>query len=150
MYMFVLPNLKIYMYTPWVICLSCTSIYMDSIVFRDMYVYLLCWLFIHIPWNEILFWWKFSFSWFRVYLFNFMYMSILSKLLDIHVYPFWATCLHAYILVDSLCFGYVCILLGLSKHTYALKYIFFLVLTTFMFSMFICLTSCICLSCLNY
>ena len=51
MYMFILPNFKIYMYTPWVICLSCKSIYMDSIVFRDMYVYFLCCQNIHIPRN---------------------------------------------------------------------------------------------------
>jgi len=41
--------------------------------------------------------------------FDFMYMSIMSKLLFIHVHP-WATCLHAYSFVDSSCLGYVCIL----------------------------------------
>ena len=53
MYMFILTNFKIYIYTSWVICLSCKSIYMDSIVFRDMCVYFLCYQNIHIPWNII-------------------------------------------------------------------------------------------------
>ena len=55
MYMCILPNFKIYMYTSWVICLSCKSIYMDSIVFWDMCVYFLCCQNIHIPWNIIFF-----------------------------------------------------------------------------------------------
>ena len=120
MYMFILPNLKLYMYTLWVICLSCKSIYMDSIVFRDMYVYLLCWQFIHIPWNEICLGENFVFSCFHVWCFNFMYMSISFKLLIIHIHPFWATCLNAYILwtrcVWICMYTLVCI-----GHTYTLK-----------------------------
>ena len=64
MYMSILPNSKTYMYTPWVICFSCKSLYMDSIVFRNMYVYFLCWQNIHMPWRIIFFNEKFRFSWF--------------------------------------------------------------------------------------
>ena len=102
MYMFILPNFKIYMYTPWVICFSCKSLYIDSIVFRDMYVYFLCWQIIHIPWNEICFNENLIIHVFMISCLNFMYMSILSKLL-LYIYILWATCLHAYIFVDSLC-----------------------------------------------
>ena len=54
-----------------------------------------------------------------VFMFNFMYMSILSKLFIYTYTSFWATCLHAYIFVDSLyldmyvyfslCLTYICL-----------------------------------------
>ena len=63
----------------------------------------------------------FSMNWYL----NFMYMSILSKLLDIHEYPFWATCHHAYIVVDSFV-SWICMYtLVCIRHTYTLKIKFF-------------------------
>ena len=41
---------------------------------------------------------------FFMFMFYFVYMSILSKLIAIHIHP-WATCLHAYAFADSLCFN---------------------------------------------
>ena len=70
MYMFILPNFKIYMYSLWVFCLHANLyIYMDSIVFRDMYVYFLCCQNIHIPWNIIILKWKIcdDFHVFKIY-----------------------------------------------------------------------------------
>ena len=98
-----------------------SNLYMDSIVFRDIYVYLLCWQFIHIPWNENLFLNENLVIHVYIYLcLNFMYMSILSKLLDIHVYPFEPRALmHIYLWTRCV---WICMyILVYTWHTYALK-----------------------------
>ena len=85
------------------------NLYMDSFVFRDMYVYLMfdkSYIYLEMKFvlNEKKIIHVFEF------MFNFMYMSILSKLLDIHVYPFEPRAFNAYIICGLFVFGYVCIL----------------------------------------
>ena len=123
MYMSILSNFKIYMNTPWVICFSYKSLLWTQIVFRDMYVYFLCWQIIHISWNEICFKWRFSFSsypCFHMFMFNFMYMSILSKLLIIHVYPFESRAF-MHIFLWTRCVWICMYTLVCIRHTYTLK-----------------------------
>ena len=50
-----------------------------------------------------------------------MYMSILSKLSFIHIYP-WATCLHAYTFCGLIVFRICMYTLVCTWHTYALKF----------------------------